>query len=446
MYTPGREGPAEGPAEAPAEARGFMLVGVVMFMLALTILGMSLFALSSYEAQFYTASASREQSMQHAESGMELVKALLQMPPHRLENAQLAVGQCGITSAIAYQRRGPLASDTTSQGPVQWSDSLLLVVTAGSRGAERTIQAQFTTTPGQNPYKQLLSAGTGIRYNLSNGTPPQGFEIRGGAWQFVQTSSDTAWTQKLRWPEGRPMLTTPAPRPLGNAFVGSKLLEANDPPGWSGDHAPYTLTLINPDEQDPEGTVKFFRSPVSPADANEDEDGPDEFDWYSFYVDKKLTIRIKGTVVLLVPQGACFKQEVAVEPIDEGVPSTLIIVARPNENHPGFENRGLWFMGGLNVTHDNARVYLVSEGDIGFTREENDLASMDADQVTIVAGGSIELGGPRPGYIQRVEYEPPVMDALADVLIGIGALPPLTAGTSVSYILARSTWAETTPR
>ena len=69
MHTPGREGPAEGPAEAPAEARGFMLVGVVMFMLALTILGMSLFALSSYEAQFYTASASREQSMQNAESG-----------------------------------------------------------------------------------------------------------------------------------------------------------------------------------------------------------------------------------------------------------------------------------------------------------------------------------------------------------------------------------------
>jgi hypothetical protein len=40
---------------------------------------------------------------------------------------------------------------------------------------------------------------------------------------------------------------------------------------------------------------------------------------------------------------------------------------------------------------------------------------MDADQVTMVAGGMIELGGPvRQGYIQRVEYEQPVMDALAD--------------------------------
>jgi hypothetical protein len=421
-----------------------MLVGVVMFMLALTILGMSLFALSSYEAQFFTASASREQSMQSAESGMELVKLLLQMSPRRLENAKLAVGQHGITSAIAYQWRGPLATDTTSQGPVDWSDTLMVVVTAGSRGAERTIQARFTTTPAQNPYKQLLTAGTGIQYNLSNGTPPQGFQIRGGVWQLVETSSDTVWTQLLRWPEGRPMLTTPAPRPLGNTFVGSKLIGADDP-GWSGDHAPYALTFSNPNP-DPEGTVTFFRSPVSPADANEDDDGPDEFDWYSFYVDKQLTIRIKGTVVWLVPQGACFKQEVAVEPIDENVPSTLIVVARPNERQPGFENRGLWFMGGLNVTHDNARVYLVSEGDIGFTREENDLVSMDADQVTIVAGGMLELGGPRQGYVQRVEYEPPVMDALADQLIAIGALPQLTAGTGVSYFLARSTWAETTPR
>jgi len=439
MHDPGREVPA-----LERQERGFMLVGVVMFMLALTILGMSLFVLSSYEAQFFTASASREQSMQSAESGMELVKLLLQMSPRRLENAKLAVGQHGITSAIAYQWRGPLATDSTSQGPVDWNDTLMVVVTAGSRGAERTIQARFTTTPAENPYKQLFSAGSGIRFNLANGTPPQGFEIRGGAWQLVETTSDTAWTQRVRWPEGRPMLTSAAPRPLGNAFVGSKLDGAEDP-GWSGDHAPYTLTLSNPN-QDPEGTVTFFRSPASPSDAQEDQD-EDEFNWYSFYVDQKLTIRIKGTVVWLVPRGACFKKEVAVEPIDEDVPSTLIIVARANENQPGFENRGLWFMGGLNVTHDHARVYLVSEGDIGFTREEDSRSvSMDADQVTMVAGGMIELGGPFPGYIQRVEYEPPVMDALADVLIAIGALPPLTAGTGVSYFLARSTWAETTPR
>ena len=193
--------------------------------------------------------------------------------------------------------------------------------------------------------------------------------------------------------------------------------------------------------------MKFFRSPDTPTDANEDEDG-DEYDWYSFCVNEKLTIKIRGTVVWLVPRGACFKDVVAVEPIDENVPSTLIVVARANEQHELYENRGLWFHGGLNVTHDHARVYLVSEGDIGFTHtgEDSKKQSMDADQVAIVAGGIIELGGPLPGYVQRVEYESFVMDELADELIALGALPPLTAATSVSYLLARSTWAEITPR
>ena len=54
-----------------------------------------------------------------------------------------------------------------------------------------------------------------------------------------------------------------------------------------------------------------------PDDGGPDDDGPDEYDWYSFCVDQKLTIRIRGTVVWLVPRGVCFKDEVAVAPIDE---------------------------------------------------------------------------------------------------------------------------------
>lgn len=419
-----------------ANERGFMLVGVVMFMLALTILGLSLFALSSYEAQFYTASASHEQSMQNAESGMELVKALLQMPPRRLENAQLAVGQCGIKSAMAYQWRSALETDTTSRGPVNWDSTVVVVVTAGSRGAERTIEARYVVVPGVNPYKKLLTAGVGITYNMANGTPPQGFVLHGGAWQFVDSGTDTAWTQHITWPEGRPVHTTPAAQPLGNSFVASKMFSAAQPTSWSS-HTPYTLTLSYAGSG-----PKFFRSPPSPEDA----EGPAEFDQYSFYVDEDLTVRIRGTVVWLVPRGACFKRNVTVVPLDPNVPSTLIIVARPNERDPGYENRGLWFQGGLTITHDNARLYLVSEGDIGITREQNRSASLDADQVAVVAGGIIELGGPRPGYRQQLEYEPYVMDALTDQLIAQGALPQLTAGATMSYVLARPSWAETTPR
>jgi len=425
-----------------ANERGFMLVGVVMFMLALTILGLSLFALSSYEAQFYTGSASREQSMQDAESGMELVKALLQLSPQRLENAQLAVGQRGISRAVAYQWRSALGTDTTSRGLVNWDSTLVVEVTAGLRGAERTIQARFIPVPAENPYKKVLTAGGGITYNNMNSTTPQCFEVRGGVWQFVDSGTDTAWTQRVSWPEGRPVHTTAAATPLGNTFVGSKLFAAVQPTNWSGNHAPYTLTLNNSG-----GGAKFFRGPPSPTDAQGDEDErPTEYDQYSFYVDRDLKVKIRGTVVWLVPRGACFRRNVLVELLDPDVPSTLVIVARPNERDPGYTNRGLWFQGGLTVTEDNACVYLVSEGDIGLTRHQNKSESFDADQVSIVAGGIIELGGPRPGDSQHIEYEPFVMDALADKLISDGALPPLTAATTMSFVLARSTWAETTPR
>ena len=102
------------PLPPARDERGFILVGVVTFMLALTILGLSLFALSTYEAQFFYSSAAREQSLQNSESGMEVVKALLDAAPAQLQVAHLAEGQSGITRAIAFQQRSASAADTTS--------------------------------------------------------------------------------------------------------------------------------------------------------------------------------------------------------------------------------------------------------------------------------------------------------------------------------------------
>ncbi len=59
------------PATRPE--RGFVLVAVVMFVLALTILGFSLYGLSSYEGQFLSRSLATQQSLYRAEGGQELV-------------------------------------------------------------------------------------------------------------------------------------------------------------------------------------------------------------------------------------------------------------------------------------------------------------------------------------------------------------------------------------
>ena len=414
-----------------------MLVGVVMFMLALTILGLSLFSLSSYEAQFFTTSASREQSLQNAESGMELVKALLQLQPQRLENAQLAVGQFGIRSALAYQWRSPLSTDTTSRGNVNWDSTMVVVVTANSGGVERTIQARYRPVPGESPYKQLVTAGLSIQYNMENWPPPQSFELRGPVWQFVDSSTDTVWTRLVNWAVGRPLRTTPPATPLGDAFVNAKYASATSPTYWSGDHGPYSMTLRNTGS-----TPKYFRPPPSPHDAHHDP----EYDDYSFYVNGNLTLSVRGTVVWVIPRGACFRNRVTVVQEDTNVPSTLVIVAKANGRSTGYENRGLWFMGGLRASSSTMRVFLVSEGDIGLTHTNEVTWGPDVNQLCIVAGGDVELGGPASGYRQRIMRDAGTMDPVADQLVASGALPALTASSTMTFVPVPSTWSETTPR
>ena len=417
-----------------ASERGFMLVGVVMFMLALTILGLSLFGLSSYEAQFFNASVQREQSLKDAEGGMELVKALLQLQPQRLENAQLAVGQHGITSAIAYQWRGPLETDTTSQGAVNWDSTIVLAITARQGNEARTVQARFLPTPGELPYQKLVSAGGQIRCNTDNGTTVWGLELRGPVWQFVDSWSDTSWTELLSWPSGRPLNTSLAPKPLADAFVDDHLPSATGPTGWSGAGGSYELTLDNPG-----GSPHFFRSPPSPCDAG----SGGRCASYSFYVDDDLTIRVRGTVVWVVPDGACFRRNLRVVPIEAGSPGTLVLVAKANRRDPGYENRGLWLQGGLTVTETDVRVFLVSEGDIAVTRTHNRDESQDARRVSIVAAGDVELGGPLPGSRQRFLHITSEMAPLAEQLMAQGALPTLSAGSAIHFVLARSSWVET---
>ena len=431
MRSPGRD--------LAAHERGFMLVGVVTFMLALTILGLSLFALSSYEAQFFTVSASREQSLQNAEGGMELVKALLQKSPQRLENAQLAVGQRGVTRAMAYQWRSSAMDDTTSWGPVNWDSTVVLVVTASSGGVERTLEARFIPTPSESPYKRLLTSSLGIRCNTDNGTSPSVLDLRGRVWQYADSWADTSWTELLTWSTGRPMLDTRPPVPLADAFVDDHLPAAtSEPTYWSGGSGPYQMALSNYGSG-----PKFFHSPPS---ADDPEHPRDEHDWYSFFVHDELTIRIRGKVVWVVPEGACFYRHVRIMLDDDDVPGTLILVAKANRRQPGHEDRGIWFQGGLSVYEQGARVYLVSEGGIALTRERNKFESDTAERISIVAGGEIELGGPSSGYWQRLAYGSASMHAHTDELISDLALPKLSSGTSMAFVIARSSWGETTPR
>ena len=425
---------------APAGGeRGFILVGVVMFMLALTILGLSLYALSSYEAQFFYASASREQSLQSSESGMEVVRALLAAPPHMLQSAQLAVGQFGITRALAYQQRSSDPNDTTSRGPVNGDSTLVIEIAARTGGQERIVQSRFVPTTVKNPYQQLISTGLGIRYNTQNGSP-HSLELQGAVWQRVQTSADTAWIGHVSWPIGRPMDTSSAPRPLANAFVDAATAVAPAPPP-SLLQPPYWIELDNPDP-----TPQFYELAIpSPRSGRHD----DEFNWYGFYCDQELEIRVHGTAVWILPRGVCVRGTVRVVPdaVDPANPNVLVIVAKPNLLDPMNPDRGIWFKGGLSTSGpDSTQVFLVSEGDITLAQDNVTIRNVnldldsDARALSIAAGGHVELMGPANGFAFRLTHAS-VMDALADQLLANGALPP-TSGGGTAFTYARGTWLE----
>jgi hypothetical protein len=427
-----------------ADERGFILVGVVMFMLALTILGLSLFALSSYESQFFISSAAREQSLQNSESGMELVKALLAAPGRnlsRLDYAHRAEGQMGVLSAMAYQWRSGDANDTTSSGPVDWNDSLVIVVTAKSGGVERTLQAKYMPGVAENPYQRLLVAGQGVAVNTTKSSSPSVLVLSGRAWQPVASGADTAWTQYVSWTTGRPVETDTPPTPLADAFVDDAF--ARSPPPA----APSDTSLTDPaymiSFQGSPAFATFYRSPGSPtADGAQ---GDAEFSEYSFYANDDLDINVQGVAVWVVDQGICIRKQLKVTAIDNNIPSTLVIVAKANLRDTGHQNRGIWFRGGL-IVGPNVHVYLVSQGDVSIVHDRDDSADNLAGTVSIVAGGQVEIGGPRTGYTFTLGYDPPGMDALADQLLALGALPNVMGGGGSNFKVIRGSWLETTPQ
>jgi hypothetical protein len=435
------------PPHQAGDERGFILVGVVTFMLALTILGLSLFALSSYEAQFYTATATREQALQNCESGMSLVQALLETRfPRNLENARLAVGQFGITHAIAYQHQGSPVNDTASTGPVDWADTLWIEISAKSGSARRTVRAAYTPVTNANPYQRLITTGRGIDVNTMNSTNPWTFQMTGRVWQFVQSASDTAWTRDLTWTSGRPVDPTPTPMPLADAFVDAKLAGTTSEPAF--DPVPDANENVRMAFLNTEQEAWFFRSP--PSDDNPTARAEPEFSAYSFYSFYSTDITVRGTAVWVVPDGVCFRRTVSITGHDADSSNNLVIVAKRNGRHRGYEDRGIWFQGGIDLTPNNAgrypRVYLVSEGDIGLTHHHSVGTSKRARRVSIVAGGRVELGGPEGGEHYELGYNASIMDALATRLLGDGAVPSYAGGSATAFGVLRGLWAETTPK
>lgn len=412
----------------PPSESGFVLVGVIMFVLALTILGLSLFSLSGYEAQFLGDSMNQSQAFYDAMSGMDRVKFGL-AATGKLSEAGDHLPP-GVVAARAIQY-----GDSTAN--VVWSDQtsagyITIRVLAQHGTVSKALEASFSPNQVRTLYHELL-ATTG---RAAVDTLDVNSYKHTCAWVGTVRQNDA---DALVWfgfhgdsiPGNHPFLGGGVPAPEVTDFINTY-----DQPGISTVPHPsanrFDLSVLPPDE------FKFFKGPVGMGG-----------DGYGLDEDSGPGVKIDvgaGTAIWLLRDGAYFEDDVTVT----GLPwlGRLIIVAGSTsdatfkpETHA---KTGLWFNGGLS---SQVPVILVSSGTVAISQVAHAAADakMNLPYLSIFAGG-IFLRGPNGTDPNRGMnlYHPSDQDAVLDPMYDKGLLPNTIGGHSKAFVLVPGSWQDVT--
>src|SRR5436309_4094894 len=111
------------PADGRGSGRGFVLVGVVMLVLALTILGLSLFSLSSFESQFLGRSLDGACAFHAANGGLDRARFAL-AATESLQSVRAGLPE-HVVSTTAFQEQEP--GDTLTTGQVLWGGGPVVI-------------------------------------------------------------------------------------------------------------------------------------------------------------------------------------------------------------------------------------------------------------------------------------------------------------------------------
>jgi hypothetical protein len=413
------------PRHAPSD-EGFVLVGVVMFVLALTILGLSLFSLSSFEAQFLSRSTRGAQTLYDATSGIEWAKTVLAKEKRLIavQNGQ-AADAAGtrpprVSYVVAWQ-----GSDSTgiinysSTAPVHirsWADD--------GRGRRRLVEMQYTPQSPQGVYRSVIDSYDDIEAVAVDGLGPR-LTILDGPVRVNNNDIDQTW-QSL---PGPPIpMGDGVPYPQVGTFISQHTV--TKPVVHNGAIGRYTLTA------DP-GVVTYFTSPANPTFTIYDSHNNPEFN-------------VSGTCVWIIPKGMRFDNLVVVRGTSA---DRLVIVAGRIEFIPGVDppsawNKGIWFFSGFGSplgapSSEQVPMVLVSDAEIAIDRAGFTSGQGTANKISMFGNG-VFLKGPNGGNSQILRYDPAIMDPIIDELAGGGALPNVT-GSSASFIPIAGTWRELDP-
>jgi len=338
------------PSPAGAAERGFVIVGVVMMVLALTILGLSLFSLSSYEAAFLRGSLDRQHAFDAAQSGIERAKFQIGASG-RLEAAAAGLPLDHVIGAVAAQKQGP---DTVTSGPVAWGgDDVRITVTASVNGTVRVVEGRFRPNGEQSYYRRLVTTRESIVVDPGTVAVPRCGTVRleGGVWT---NGTDFSWQACIVPPAYQPIATTPeVPIPDVAGFIATAGAGTTHPVVRVPVPAPpATPTSVRYELHGPANEVRYYTLPGGHNPVGS-----------AFTVDEPLgspVISVQGIAVWLLPRGAWFFSPVTVV---GGPNDALVIVAgRSGDAVRGNPDAGLTF---LNSMHSPVvPVYLVSDGHV----------------------------------------------------------------------------------
>ncbi len=420
-----RRGPNPG---SPPPQRGFVVVGVVMFVLALTILGISLFSLSGYEAQFMGRSKDQAQAFYDASGGIERAKFML-MTREKLESVKDTLeydGPQGVIDASAQQ-------DTQTNGPVVWSPNhpIEIRVLAERGGAHCMLEASFTPHPALDYYKRLMSLSGGLTfhwvgYDLTVRTP-QTF-LTGEVWQ---NSLDTlTWDPSPPIPPlgDRPTFVRPAIEPppsvpapiLDREFRGTNwTVDAVPVPQGDEDHREYKLLA-------PGSTPAYFKS----------EAGGQAMSILDHWDEPK--IKVNGTVIWLLDKGMRFDYGVEVD----GPSTAALIIVANKGTHPDDPNAAIWFFGGIDSK--NVPVILVADGKVLIEQNfQGATANFKVNYISIYARDVLVIGPKYPGQL-LLQHKPDAPGGLIDQLYGEDVLPSAQASPSGRLTRIQGSWHQVT--
>lgn len=423
---------------------GFVIIGVVIFVIALAILGVSLFSLSSIEAEFFGRTENETQELYSAEGGLEWARAVLASEERLEAVAQIVRDSLGIVAAQAGQRQNGVF---VTSGPVQWNspDSVWVRVTAAvGDTTTRTVEAWFKAIRGDEYYKRLITSASKVVVYIGNvgGTIGRSntlvLESLQGSTRlpatYWQNSTDHSWLSYLRTPPVpvHEIHSSFIPIPNTVEFITRHAAGADTSVHYVPGQGAY-------DVQSSMSAARFFWTDdprPTPPDSS-----------YSWWVPEAIDVRVRGLCVWMFPDGVRFNQSVYVRRTGSQ-PGCLVIVANRNGDHQevqsgvpyDYRDVGIWFFGGLRADRD-IPVILVSNGTVIVEQYNNATVSLEVPELSIFAR-EVRLSGPLEGvpYSRLGHTKSGLLDQYVNTLSTLEALPNAVAGGAHSLALSPGSW------